>query len=99
MLENSEFSNFTVQALVAQFKDELSIEVVPFQQMTYLPDRDEYQPVDEGKLLSFTSKIFDQHLLLVLPGTTTLDISGTELRRRLRTGAVSRIEVLDMHHF
>ena len=38
--------------------------------MTYLPDTDEYQPVDE-----------------VVKGTPTLDISGTELRKRLRTGA------------
>jgi len=44
--------------------------MVPFQQMTYLPDTDEYQPVDE-----------------VPKEAQTLDISGTELRRRLRTGA------------
>lgn len=37
--------------------------------MTYLPDTDEYRPVDE-----------------VPAGTKTLDISGTELRRRLRNG-------------
>ncbi|KAH9931057.1 ATP-sulfurylase [Epithele typhae] len=42
----------------------------PFQQMTYLPSTDEYQPVDE-----------------VPKGVQTLDISGTELRRRLKTGA------------
>ena len=44
--------------------------MVPFQAMTYLPDSDEYQPVDE-----------------VPKGTLTADISGTELRKRLRTGA------------
>ena len=44
--------------------------MVPFQQMTYVPSRDEYVPVDE-----------------VPKGTQTLDISGTELRRRLKTGA------------
>ena len=44
--------------------------MVPFQQMTYLPSTDEYQPVDE-----------------VPKGVQTLDISGTELRRRLKTGA------------
>jgi sulfate adenylyltransferase len=54
---------------VEKYKDELGIEVVPFQQMTYLPDTDEYQPKDEVK-----------------EGVRTLDISGTELRRRLRTG-------------
>jgi sulfate adenylyltransferase len=53
-----------------KYRDELNIEMVPFQQMTYLPGTDEYQPVDE-----------------VPKGVQTLDISGTELRRRLRTGA------------
>jgi|SRR4051794_7616751 sulfate adenylyltransferase len=37
--------------------------------VTYIPDSDEYLPVDE-----------------VPEGTTTLNISGTELRRRLRSG-------------
>lgn len=37
--------------------------------VTYIPDSDEYMPVDE-----------------VPEGTSTLNISGTELRRRLRTG-------------
>lgn len=55
---------------MAQYKDELHIEMVPFQAMTYLPETDEYQPVDK-----------------VPKGTPTADISGTELRKRLRTGA------------
>ncbi|KAJ1938757.1 Sulfate adenylyltransferase [Kickxella alabastrina] len=38
--------------------------------LTYLPDTDEYQPINEVK-----------------EGTRTLNISGTELRRRLKTGA------------
>lgn len=46
------------------------IEMVPFQQMTYVPSSDSYEPVDE-----------------VPKGIQTLDISGTELRRRLKTGA------------
>ena len=58
------------QELVATYRDELHIEMVPFQMMTYLPSSDEYQPVDE-----------------VPKGVQTLDISGTELRRRLKTGA------------
>lgn len=44
--------------------------MVPFQQMTYVPSTDSYEPVDE-----------------VPTGIETLDISGTELRRRLKTGA------------
>lgn len=64
------YGPYDAQELVRKYTDELGIEMVPFQMMTYLPDADEYQPVDE-----------------VPAGTKTLDISGTELRRRLRTGA------------
>lgn len=64
------YGPYDAQELVTQFKDELQIEMVPFQAMTYLPGSDEYQPVDE-----------------VPKGTPTADISGTELRKRLRTGA------------
>lgn len=64
------YGPYDAQELVTQYKDELSIEMVPFQQMTYLPSTDEYMPVDE-----------------VPAGVQTLDISGTELRKRLRTGA------------
>ncbi|KAF2220173.1 hypothetical protein BDZ85DRAFT_32725 [Elsinoe ampelina] len=63
------YGPYDAQYLVEKYRDELQIEVVPFQQMTYLPDTDEYKPVDE-----------------VDKNTRTLDISGTELRRRLRTG-------------
>jgi sulfate adenylyltransferase len=63
------YGPYDAQEAVNKYKDELGIEVVPFQMMTYLPDTDEYKPVDEVKA-----------------GTRTLDISGTELRRRLRTG-------------
>ena len=72
--KNSKGSDFygpyDAQDLVTRFKDELKIEMVPFQMMTYLPETDEYQPVDE-----------------VPQGTPTANISGTELRRRLKTGA------------
>lgn len=63
------YGPYDAQDLVEKYRDELGIEVVPFQQMTYLPDSDIYMPVDQ-----------------VPQGTKTLDISGTELRRRLRTG-------------
>lgn len=63
------YGPYDAQDLVEKYRDELGIEVVPFQQMTYLPDSDEYMPKDQ-----------------VPSGTKTLDISGTELRRRLRTG-------------
>ena len=63
------YGPYDAQFAVEKYRDELGIEVVPFQQMTYLPDTDEYKPKDE-----------------VPKEVRTLDISGTELRRRLRTG-------------
>ena len=63
------YGPYDAQYAVEKYRDELGIEVVPFQQMTYLPDSDEYRPKDE-----------------VPKEIRTLDISGTELRRRLRTG-------------
>lgn len=64
------YGPYDAQDLVKKYTEELGIEMVPFQMMTYLPDTDEYQPVDE-----------------VPAGAATLNISGTELRKRLRTGA------------
>ncbi|KAJ1834793.1 Sulfate adenylyltransferase [Coemansia sp. RSA 2711] len=64
------YGPYEAQDLVLKYKDELDIEVVPFQMLTYLPDTDEYMPINE-----------------VPEGTKTLNISGTELRRRLKTGA------------
>ncbi|KAF2021587.1 sulfate adenylyltransferase [Aaosphaeria arxii CBS 175.79] len=63
------YGPYDAQYAVEKYRDELGIEVVPFQMMTYLPDSDEYKPKDE-----------------VAEGVRTLDISGTELRKRLRTG-------------
>lgn len=63
------YGPYDAQYAVEKHRHELGIEVVEFQQMTYLPDLDEYRPKDE-----------------VSEGTRTLDISGTELRRRLRVG-------------
>ena len=64
------YGPYDAQYAVEKYKNELGIEVVEFQMMTYLPDTDEYKPKDE-----------------VAQGVKTLDISGTELRRRLRVGA------------
>ena len=63
------YGPYDAQYAVEKYRDELGIEVVPFQMMTYLPDRDEYMPVDQ-----------------IPEGTRTLNISGTELRSRLRSG-------------
>ncbi|AQZ11656.1 MET3 (YJR010W) [Zygosaccharomyces parabailii] len=64
------YGPYDAQQLVESYKNELGIEVVPFRMVTYLPDENRYAPIDEID----TSK------------TKTLNISGTELRRRLRTG-------------
>lgn len=42
------YGPYDAQELVTKYRDELQIEMVPFQQMTYLPSSDEYQPIDEG---------------------------------------------------
>jgi sulfate adenylyltransferase len=63
------YGPYDAQYSVEKYRDELGIEVVPFQMMTYLPDTDEYAPVDE-----------------IPKGVRTLNISGTELRARLRSG-------------
>ena len=41
------YGPYDAQTAVEKYRDELGIEVVPFQQMTYLPDSDEYKPKDE----------------------------------------------------
>ncbi|KAJ3107819.1 Sulfate adenylyltransferase [Phlyctochytrium planicorne] len=64
------YGPYDAQELVDKYKNELHIEVVPFQMVAYVPETDEYVPENE-----------------LAPGTKTLNISGTELRRRLRTGA------------
>jgi sulfate adenylyltransferase len=64
------YGPYEAQELVAKYRDEIGIVMVPFQMVSYIPDLDEYIPADE-----------------VQPGQKTLDISGTELRRRLKTGA------------
>jgi sulfate adenylyltransferase len=42
------YGPYDAQEVVTKYQEELGIEMVPFQQMTYLPGRDEYQPIDEG---------------------------------------------------
>ena len=63
------YGPYDAQYAVEKYREELGIEVVPFQQMIYLPDSDEYKPDDQ-----------------VEKGVRTLNISGTELRSRLKSG-------------
>ncbi|CAI5757147.1 unnamed protein product [Candida verbasci] len=64
------YGPYDAQELLKKYEDELEIKIVPFRMVTYLPDEDRYAPIDEID----TSKV------------KTLNISGTELRHRLRTG-------------
>ncbi|KXH44554.1 sulfate adenylyltransferase [Colletotrichum nymphaeae SA-01] len=63
------YGPYDAQVAVQKYSDELGITMVEFQEMIYIPDRDEYQPANE-----------------IAPGTHTANISGTELRNRLKTG-------------
>ncbi len=63
------YGPYDAQALLGEQAGELGVGMVPFQQMVYVEDRDEYMPTDE-----------------VPKGSRVLDISGTELRRRLAEG-------------
>lgn len=63
------YGPYDAQEMVVKYRDELGIEMVPFQMVVYVKERAEYLPVDE-----------------VEKGTTVLNISGTEFRRRLQEG-------------
>jgi sulfate adenylyltransferase len=63
------YGPYDAQALLRAHQEELGVEMVPFQMMVYVEDRDEYMPDDE-----------------VPEGARVLNISGTELRRRLAEG-------------
>ena len=63
------YGPYDAQHLVQEHQEELGIKMVEFQEMIYIPDKDEYMPANE-----------------IPEGTRTLNISGTELRSRLRTG-------------
>jgi len=66
------YGPYDAQELLELLKSELEnkIKIVPFRMVTYLPDEDRYAPIDTID----TSKV------------KTANISGTELRQRLRDG-------------
>jgi len=63
------YGPYDAQEALREHQDELGVEMVPFQMMSYVEELDTYLPQDE-----------------IPPGKRTLDISGTELRRRLQEG-------------
>lgn len=65
------YGPYDAQDLFRQHQDEMGIEMVDFKQMVYVQERAQYEPADE---------IHDKE------NVTVLDISGTELRRRLSEG-------------
>lgn len=64
------YGPYDAQELLQKYQDELDIKIVPFRMVTYLPDEDRYAPIDTID----TTKV------------KTANISGTELRNKLRTG-------------
>lgn len=63
------YGPYDAQEMVAQYQDEIGIEMVPFEAMVYVQERAEYRPISEVRK--------DENIL---------NISGTELRRRLQEG-------------
>ena len=80
---SSFYGPYAAQELVRRYADQLEIEILPFEEMVYVPERGEFVPHNELR-----------------EEETSLTISGTELRRRLRFGLdipdwLSFPEVLD----
>ena len=65
------YGPYDAQYLFREYQDEMGIEMVDFKHMVYVQDRAQYEPADE---------IHDKDEV------TILNISGTELRRRLSEG-------------
>ncbi len=65
------YGPYDAQELFREHQEEIGIEMVDFKQMVYIQERAQYEPADE---------IADKD------NVTVLNISGTELRRRLREG-------------
>ncbi len=74
------YGPYEAQELFREFKDEIGIEMVDFKHMVYVQERAQYEAVDE---------IEDRD------NVTILNISGTELRRRLQEG----LEIPDWFSF
>jgi sulfate adenylyltransferase len=64
------YGPYDAQELVSKHRDEIGIEMVPFEMVVYVENRGQYMPQSE-----------------VPEGSRVLNLSGTELRRRLREGA------------
>lgn len=65
------YGAYDAQEMFRQYEDEIGLEMIEFKHMVYVQERAQYEPVDE---------IADKE------NVTVLNISGTELRRRLQEG-------------
>ncbi|KFI29724.1 bifunctional sulfate adenylyltransferase/adenylylsulfate kinase [Paenirhodobacter enshiensis] len=65
------YGPYDAQELFREYEDEIGLKMVDFKQMVYVQERAQYEPADE---IADSDKV------------TILNISGTELRRRLREG-------------
>ncbi len=65
------YGPYDAQELFREYQDEIGVEMVDFKHMVYVQERAQYEPADE---------IADRD------NVTVLNISGTELRRRLAEG-------------
>ncbi|MCK8482812.1 bifunctional sulfate adenylyltransferase/adenylylsulfate kinase [Aliiroseovarius sp. S2029] len=65
------YGPYDAQDLFREYEDEIGVEMVDFKHMVYVQDRAQYEPADE---------------ILDKDDVTILNISGTELRRRLSEG-------------
>jgi sulfate adenylyltransferase len=74
------YGPYDAQELVRAYREEIGIEMVDFKHMVYVQERAQYEPMDE---------IPDKD------NVTILNISGTELRRRLQEG----LEIPDWFSF
>ncbi|MET1253616.1 bifunctional sulfate adenylyltransferase/adenylylsulfate kinase [Aliikangiella maris] len=82
------YGPYDAQNLMNEFKDELGIEMVPFQMMVYVKERAEYQPVDnvqEGEtVLNISGTEFRRRLAegLEIPDWFSYSEVVSELRKR-----------------
>ncbi|RYH08634.1 bifunctional sulfate adenylyltransferase/adenylylsulfate kinase [Tropicimonas sp. IMCC6043] len=74
------YGPYDAQELFREYEAEIGVEMLPFKHMVFVQDRAQYEPVDE---------IADKDTV------TILNISGTELRRRLAEG----LEIPDWFSF
>ena len=80
------YGPYEAQELVRRHEEELGIRVVPFRNMLYLADEDRYAPEDEIAAAGGVERA-PAGAEQAGPSPRVLELSGSELRRRLAHGA------------